>query len=335
MTLEQSVVQRRLHVIRRAVELGNVTAACREAGISRPLFYRWRQRYEQYGVAGLHPRRTKARAGRPVQVPPHVERLVVAWALSWPTWGSGRLAAQLAFRGVAQVAPSTVQRILRRAGLPTRRERLAVLETHSAERGGLLTERSRRALARARSKTRHVDATEPGELVCLDSFYIGKLKGVGKVWQLTACDAASSYGAARVVVAPTSVMAVQARAFLKEVLIPLYEEAGWPIRRVLTDGGSEFKGEFHQACRDRGIRHTRIKPGHAWTNGFVERLQGTLLHEHWRIEFRRRFFTRLPQLERSLQAFLDFYNFQRPHQGYRTRGRTPAELFWGAARTRA
>jgi transposase InsO family protein len=333
MTLEQSVVQRRLHVIIRAVELGNVTAACREAGISRPLFYRWRTRYERYGIAGLHPRRTKARVGRPVQVPPHVERLVLAWALSWPTWGCGRLAAQLAFRGVAQVAPSTVQRILRRAGLATRRERLSVLEAHSAESAGLLTERSRRALAKARSKTRHVHATEAGELVCLDSFYIGKLKGVGKVWQLTACDAASSYGAAHVVVAPSSVTSEQARAFLEEVLIPLYQQAGWPIQRVLTDGGSEFKGAFHRACQDLGIRHTRTKPRHAWTNGFVERLQGTVLHEHWRIEFRRRFFTRLPQLERSLQAFLEFYNHQRPHQGYRTRGRTPAELFWGAART--
>lgn len=82
MTLEQSVVQRRLHVITRAVELGNVTAACEEAGISRTLFYRWRQKYERYGIDGLHPRRHAARAGRPVQTPPHVERWVIAWALS-------------------------------------------------------------------------------------------------------------------------------------------------------------------------------------------------------------------------------------------------------------
>jgi transposase InsO family protein len=97
----------------------------------------------------------------------------------------------------------------------------------------------------------------------------------------------------------------------------------------LTDGGSEFKGAFQTACEASAIRLRRIRPRHAWTNGFVERLQGTLLHEHWRIEFRRRFFTRLEQLERSLQGFLVFYNHQSPHQGYRTQRRTPGEVFWG------
>ncbi|CAN5882410.1 hypothetical protein BH20GEM1_BH20GEM1_04110 [soil metagenome] len=264
-----------------------------------------------------------------------MQRLVVAYALSWPTWGAGRVAAQLAFLDLAQVAPSTVQRILRRHGFPTRRERLALLEAHSARHAGLLTDRTRRALAKTRAKKRHVEASRPGDLVCLDSFYIGKLKGVGKVWQITACDAATSYGAARIVIVLTTVTARHPRAFLEQVLIPLYQQAGWPIARVLTDGGSEFKGAFDLACREHGIRHTRIRPRHAWTNGFVERLQGTVLHEHWRIEFRRRYFTHPRQLERSLAAFLEFYNHQRPHQGYRTRGRTPGELFWGVRRPTA
>ncbi len=107
-------------------------------------------------------------------------------------------------------------------------------------------------------------------------------------------------------------------------------QAGWPVQRVLTDGGSEFKGEFDQACRNREIQHTRTKPRHPFTNGFVERLQGTILHEHWRIEFRRRYFTKLAQLERSLQSYLRLYNHDRPHRGYRTQGRTPAQIVWGA-----
>jgi transposase InsO family protein len=72
-------------------------------------------------------------------------------------------------------------------------------------------------------------------------------------------------------------------------------------------------------------------PRHAWTNGFVERLQGTILHEHWRIEFRRQYFTNRPAMQRSLDACMKFYNERRPHQGYRLRGRTPAELFTGVA----
>ena len=326
MTLADSVRAMRLRVIHRAEVLGSVTAACREAGISRTVFYRWRVRFERYGADGLHPRRHQAKRGRPPALAPHTERLIVGVALAWPTWGAGRLAAHLAHQGLAAVAPSTVQRCLRRAGLGTRRERLAVLEIHGATQG-LLTERTERALRRARSGRQHVAAEHPGELVCLDTFYVGKLKGVGKVWQVTACDAACSYGAAQILPA---LSAKACAAFLRTVLVPLYRRAGWPLQRVLTDGGTEFKGAFAQVCRGLRLRHTRTKPRHAWTNGFVERLQGTLLQEHWRIQFRRRYFTSRRQLQQSLDAFLHFYNTQRPHSGYRLRGWTPATLFWGA-----
>src|SRR5581483_11892783 len=208
---------------RRAQALGNVSAACREAGISRTLFYRWRQRFERYGLDGLHPRRRQARRGRPPQTPPHVERLVVGLALAWPTWGAARIAAHLAQQGLARLAPSTVQRILRRAGLARRRDRLARLEAHSAGTCGLLTERTRRQLARARQRARHLHAEQPGELVCLDTFYIGQLKGVGKVWQITACDVASSYGVAWLLPA---LSAEAAASFLRQILVPLYRRAG-------------------------------------------------------------------------------------------------------------
>ena len=121
--------------------------------------------------------------------------------------------------------------------------------------------------------------------------------------------------------------AVATAHFLREMLVPLYRRADWRLARVLTDGGSEFKGAFSATCRTLGIRHTRTQPRHAWTNGFVERLQGTILHEHWRIEFRRQYFTSRTAMQRSLDGFMKFYNERRPHQGYRLRGRTPAELF--------
>src|SRR5262245_41287550 len=156
--------------------------------------------------------------------------------------------------------PFVLWRLLRRAGLGTRHERLLVLEHHSASRAGLLTERSRRTLERARRSRpqRHVEAQVPGELLCLDCFYVGKLKGVGKVWQITACDAASSYAAARVFVQRQPTADTAAR-FLCHVLVPLHREAGWPIQRVLTDRGSEFAGAFAKTCRELGIRHTQTK----------------------------------------------------------------------------
>jgi len=306
MTLEDKVHAFRLRALQRADELGNVSAACREAEISRTLYYRWRKRFTDYGIDGLHPRRTALRPGRPVQLDTTKERRIVAMALTWPTWGPQRVSDQLALEGVT-VSATTVWRALHRLGSGTRAQRLLVLEVHSAKTAGLLTDRTRRNLARR--KTRHVQAEKPGELVCIDTFYIGNLKGVGKLWQLTACDAAScSYAMARVVSANN---ATEAATFLRDAVAPELEKAGWKLWRVLTDGGSEFNRAFDEMCQELNVRHTRTKPRHAWTNGFVERLQGTILHEHWRIAFRRRYFRRRFQLQLSLDAFLQFYNFER------------------------
>ena len=329
MTLEDKVHAFRLHLFRRAQELGNVSATCQELGVSRSLYYQLRKRFVRYGPDGLHPKRHRGRPGRPPQLDAVVERQVIALALSWPSWGPQQLSDQLAMRGI-RVARSTAYRALRRHGLGTRRERFGILERHSAQQAGLLTERTRRAIQKARptASRRHVEAKEPGELVCLDCFYIGKLKGVGKVWQITACDVASSYGLAMVFIGdPRAAIAAQ---FLRERVLPHFRKAGWPVKRVLTDRGSEFKGAFDEVCRKLGIRHTRTKPRHAFTNGFVERLQQTILHDHWRVEFRRRYFTTLRQLEASLQSYLRFYNHERAHHGYRTRGRTTAQIVWGA-----
>ena len=327
MTLDESIQGMRLQVMRRAAAIG-VSAACREAGISRTLFYRWQHRLSRYGVDGLHPRRLRARPGPAPQLPPAAERRLLAVAIAEATWGAARVAAYAQRLWRLHVAASTVQRLLRRHGLATRRQRLLVLEHHSARGAGLLTERTRQALWRLRhGRTRHVEASQPAELFCLDTFYIGKLKGVGKVWQITACDAASSYGVARIL---PELSAAAVAHFLHEVLVPVVRRAGWTLRRVLTDGGGEFKAEFDAACVALGIRHTRIKPRHAWTNGFVERLQQTILTEHWRVVFRRHYFTCRASLDRSLRDFLHFYNFDRPHHGYRVRGRTPATVFHGA-----
>jgi transposase InsO family protein len=317
MTLEDSILAFRLRVMARAEELKNVTAGCREMGISGTLFYRWRRRFERYGRDGLHLRRRQARPGRPSQVPPHVARLVVGQAPAWPTGGCRRVSLQLARDLGGQLSPSPVQRIVRRA----------LQKHHNTGPCGLLTERTRRQLARARGPwARHVHAALPGERVCLDTFSIGKLNGVGRVWQITAGDAACSSGVAWGLPAFS---ADATAGFLREILAPPSRRASGPLRRVLTDGGSAFKGPFEETCRALGIRHTRTQPRHAWTNGFVERLQGTILHEHWRIEFRRRYFTSRAAMQRSFDAFMRFYNERRPHQGYRVNGHTPAELFWG------
>ena len=320
MTLEDSIHSQRLHVLREAERLGNVSEACRRHGMSRTLFYRLRKRFEQYGADGVHPKRRQARRGRPPTIAVQLERRVLAFALAWPTNGPQWYSDQLARDGVV-IAATTIWRLLRRHRLGTRKARLAVLEQASAATTGLLTERTARP-------PRHIAADAPGDLLSLDTFYVGKLKGVGKVWQITGCDVASSFAWASVVIGEVTAAAVL--AFVREVVRPSYHRAGWRLQRVLTDNGKEFKGAFAAGCDQLGIRVTRTKPRHAWTNGFVERLQKTILHEHWRVAFRRQYFTGPRALQRSLERFLEFYNYERTHRGYRLRGRTPATVFAGA-----
>jgi len=329
-TLEDKVHVQRLRLFRRAEELGNVSAACREAGVARSLYYQLRERYQRYGPAGLHPKHRQGRPGRPPALDGQVERRVLAEALAQPAWGPQRISDQLALHGI-EVAPSTVYRALRRHDLGTRMQRFGLLEQHSAAHAGLLTERTRRVLQKARPtpSRAHIEAEEPGELVGVDCFFIGHLKGVGRVWQVTACDTASSFTWARIFLGePRAAVTAEFLRFVADDL----DRAGWALQRVLTDGGSEFKGAFTRTCRALPVRITRTKPRHPFTNGFVERVQGTILHEHWRVEFRRRYFTCVGQLERSLRGYLYLYNYDRPHRGYRTRGRTPASIVWGATR---
>jgi len=320
MTLEDSIHTQRLRVLRDAERLGNVSEACRRHGVSRTVFYRLRKRLELYGPDGVHPKRRQARRGRPSALAVQTERRVIAMALAWPTCGPQWFSDQLARDGL-RIAAVTIWRVLRRARLGTRRARLAVLEQHSAATAGLLTERTAR-------QHRHVIATAPGDLLSLDTFYVGKLKGVGKVWQITGCDAASSFAWAQLIVG--EVTAAHVLGFLRDVVRPSYRDAGWRLQRVLTDNGKEFKGAFAEGCARLRIRVTRTKPRHAWTNGFVERLQKTILHEHWRIAFRRQYFTGPRSLQDTLDRFLQFYNHERTHRGYRLNGRTPATVFFGA-----
>ncbi|MDR7559682.1 MAG: helix-turn-helix domain-containing protein [Armatimonadota bacterium] len=320
MTLEDSVLRHRLAVMHPAAALDNVSQACREFGISRTLFYRWRRRLVRYGPDGLRPRPTRPTRW-PRQATPALEHQVVAYALLWPTHGPARMAAHLRQPrwGGWQVSASGVYAILCRHGLRTRWERLTKLEAHSASTVGLLTERTRTYL-----RPPPVEAQRPGDLVCLDAFYVGKLTGVGKVWQLTACDAACSYALATVVPRVTAQAAVH---FLRTHVVPIYQRAGHRIRTVLTDGGPDSRRPSPQPAK-RGASSTdepsRATPGRT---GSSSRLQGTLLSELWRVAFRRTDDTSLGQLERDLQAYLRFHNREQPHLGYRLKGRTPAMAF--------
>ncbi|HXF35995.1 MAG TPA: helix-turn-helix domain-containing protein [Actinomycetota bacterium] len=303
------------------------TEACRALGISRSRFYELRARYHRYGEAGLLPKpRPPERPDR--RLPPPLVDQIVAYAVEHPGEGPRTIAARLALPrfGGWRVSHGGVYNVLRRAGLARRTARLAAAESVAAAEGGPITERALRDL-RAREVThRRIGSDTPGEQVFLDTMYVGKLKGVGKIWQYSAVDGACSFGFATVVAGEKSAQA--AAEFLEHHVLPVYAEAGIPLKEVVVDGGPEFKAEFRRRCRALGIRRHQLPPRSPDLNAFVERFQGTVLHLHYRTAFRYRFYTSAEDIDADLAAWLRFYNFERPHRGYRTKGRRPAEIFY-------
>ena len=107
--------------------------------------------------------------------------------------------------------------------------------------------------------------------------------------------------------------------------------AGWTLRAVSTDNGSEFRAApFTHAVRQRGAQHRFIRAGRPQTNGSVERVQRTILEECWRPTFARSLVPKYTALRRDLERYLVYYNFERAHTGLRTRGQVPAVIVYGA-----
>lgn len=325
-----SLARLRKYVIDR-VERGEVSVveACRQAGISRARFYQLRHRYRAYGEAGLRP---KPRPGRPDrQLPAPLQDQIVALAVELPTLGARAISDRLRLErfGAVRVSPSGVYGVLRRKGLGRRAARLAAAESLSAAEGGPITERALREIrARERATVMHLGSDVVGEELFADTMYIGKLKGVGTLWQYSFVDGACSmaFGGVR----SGRKTAKRMAAILETAVLPAYREAGIRIRAINTDGGPEFGRAFRRACQRLGIYHRRLPARSPDLNAFVERFQGTCLHEHYRIAFRYRWYERAEAVDADFQAWRRHYNFERPHRGYRTRGRRPAELFYAA-----
>jgi transposase InsO family protein len=306
----------------------SVVQACREAGISTSRFYELKARYVAYGEAGLMPKPRPARPDRQLQAP--LRDQIIAYAVEHPTVGPRTIAAALALPrfGSWQVSHSGVYNVLRRAGLNRRQARLAAAESLAAAEGGPITERALRDLRSIERTSIHIGSDTCGEQVFFDTMYVGNLKGVGKIWQYSAVDGACSFAFARVLAGEKS--AAAAATFLTQEVAPVYTEAGIALAEVVVDGGPEFKGAFTAACAAVGVSRHQLPARSPNLNAFVERFQGTVLHLHYRSAFRYRFYTDAADIDADLQAWLRFYNFERPHRGYRTKGRRPAEIFYAS-----
>jgi transposase InsO family protein len=312
------IYQRRCQVIERAAVVG-VARACREAGVSRTSYYRWVGKASRYGLSALLPKERR----RPVlrtQIPAHEEEVILAEAISRPTLGARRLLEHLQDRSIRRSC-SGVQKALRRHHLGHRRERVAALAVLTAADTGLVAPRAIEPFGFC------LWAHRAGDLVGLDAFYVGKLKGIGPIYQLTAVDTTTRWAICSLMVGHVSAEAMG--AFARHVATEI-SDLGAVLSGVLTDNGPEFRGAaFARTLAELEVHHHRIPPRSPNHNAVVERFHGTVLQECYRPGFHRRRYDRLVDLDALLQDWVGRYNHRRRNRGDYMRGRTPLEVLEG------
>ena len=316
-----SDIHLRLQAIKLFEKGKSISEVCRLLGRSRTWFYKWYNNFRIEGSDGFLTRKRTLNPHNRTHV--KTEEDILAAIDQFPTYGPQRIAYILRRQGIT-IGRTAVHGVMKRNRLNRRKDRLEWVRIRSGE----IITRSELETAREKAKSRHIHADHPGDLVGIDTFYVGCLKGVGRIYQMTGCDTATSFGWAKLY---TDKAAASAIDFVKYVRTSSYDV---PVRAVLTDNGKEFTTHWKGRCHDfefflkmAGIGHRYTQVKHPWTNGFTERLNRTILEEFLQVALRKTRYYSLPQLQNDLDQFMFNYNFNRPHQGYRLNGSTPAEHF--------
>lgn len=325
-SFNQSAIKHKLGLLNLAVELGNVSKACKVMGLSRDTFYRYQAAVAEGGVeALLEP--TRRKPNRKNRVDEATEVAVCEMALEQPACGQVRVSNELRKRGVF-VSASGVRCVWLRHGLASFKQRLGALEKHVAQTGAVLTEAQVAALERKQDDDLacgQIETAHPGYLGSQDTFYVGTIKGVGRIYQQTFVDTYSKWAAAKLYTTKTPITAAD---LLNDRVLPAFAKQGMGILRMLTDRGTEFCGrtehhdyELYLAIND--IEHTKTKARHPQTNGICERFHKTILQEFYQVAFRRKIYASIAELQTDLDAWVEHYNTERTHQGKMCCGRTP------------
>lgn len=334
MTMQDRLINAKINILQLAQELGNISKACKKAGIARSSFYEIKKAFEQFGREGLEPKPRRV----PQMPNAYAEDLVqkiLAKTRECPSYSYTRIANELQLTGVAVSGPG-VRKVWERHGLSKRLARFLWLEKEVAEGRGTLTEPALKALARwkrlQQATDQHVKAAFPGELVSQDLYQVGHIKGVGKIYMQSAVDCATSVGFAKLCLNKLPIHSV---ALLHERVVPFFDQHDLALKTVLTDCGREYVGRVDQHLFElytgaMGIEHRTTRPASPFTNGFVERFHQTLKNEFFAKVFREKWYTSLEDLQRDLDGFLEAYNKTRSHSGYRCQGRTPYQTFQDA-----
>ena len=324
----EKIIKHKVGLLNLAEELGNVSKACQIMGLSRDTFYRYKSAVEDGGGEALL-ERTRRHPNLKNRVDLETEDAVVAFAIEYPAHGQVRVSNELRKQGVF-VSASGVRSIWLRHEMSNFKLRLKALEAKVAEDGIILTEAQVQALEKKKLDDEawgEIDTAHPGYLGSQDTFYVGTMKGVGRIYQQTYIDTYAKTVQAKLYKTKTPITAAD---MLNDKVLPYYEEHNLPVLRILTDRGTEYCGradrhDYQLFLAINDIEHTKTKVKSPQTNGICERFHKTILQEFYQVVFRKTLFESIEQLQKDLDEWIDTYNNDRSHQGKICEGRTPLQ----------